>query len=187
MKKILFALGSVVLLSVASAQMNMGSASMSALTKLSGKNFDIAWMSQMIAHHRGAVTMARGVLKTGKNADVKAAANSIITNQSKEIKQLEGWLKGWYNAKPDAKQMALMDADIKPMMETSSGGMDGMSLADADKNFLNAMIPHHGSAIDMSQLALKKAAKPELKVFAQKVIKDQSAEIKQYKAWLAKL
>jgi uncharacterized protein (DUF305 family) len=62
-----------------------------------------------------------------------------------------------------------------------------MRMGDADKNFLEAMIPHHQSAIDMSQLALQKALKPELKTFAQNVIKDQSAEIKQYRAWLSKM
>ncbi|NJK43099.1 MAG: DUF305 domain-containing protein [Pleurocapsa sp. SU_196_0] len=189
MKKILFTLGSSLLLSVAGAQMNhdMGSTSMKALEAASGKTFDVYWMSQMIEHHRGAVTMAQGVLKNGKNKDVKAAAMSIVKNQSNEIKQLEGWLKAWYDAKPDAKQMALMKADMKPMMDGASGGMAGMSMGDADKNFLEAMIPHHQSAIDMSQLALKKALKPELKTFARKVIKDQSAEIKQYKAWLSKM
>jgi uncharacterized protein (DUF305 family) len=161
--------------------------SMSALQTATGKTFDIYWMSQMIAHHGGAVTMAQTELKDGKNAEVKKAAQSIITNQNREIAQMTAWLKSWYGAKPDAKQIALMNADLEPMMKQSRGGMGGMSMGSADKNFLEAMIPHHQSAVDMSQLALKKALRPELKVFAQGVIKNQSAEIKQYKTWLEKL
>ena len=156
--------------------------SMSALQTATGKTFDIYWMSQMIAHHGGAVEMAQTELKDGKNAEIKKAAQSIITNQNREIAQMTAWLRTWYGAKPDAKQIALMKADLEPMMKQSSGGMAGMGSADRD--FLEAMIPHHASAVDMSQLALKKALRPELKVFARQVIKDQSAEIKQYQAWL---
>jgi uncharacterized protein (DUF305 family) len=189
MKKYLLLIGSALVVSTASAQMSgMGNMrmdrSMAALNSASGKTFDIYWMSQMIEHHKGAVDMARAALKDGKDARVKKAAQSIVSTQGTEIRQLETWLQRWYGVKPDAKQMALMRADMEPMMNMSTGGMAGMVHGDPDKNFLEAMIPHHQSAVDMSKLALKKAAKPELKVFAQKVINDQTAEIKQFQAWL---
>jgi uncharacterized protein (DUF305 family) len=188
LKKLLI-LTSSLALSVASAQMShdMNSTSMQVLQASSGKTFDINWMSQMIEHHRGAVTMARDALNNAKDKRVLKAATSIVRNQNAEIKQLETWLERWYSAKPDAKQMALMRAEMADMMSHASGGMPGMSMGDADKNFLEAMIPHHQSAVDMSKLALTKAQKPELKVFAQKVIRDQTAEINQYRAWLKTL
>jgi uncharacterized protein (DUF305 family) len=169
----------------ARAQMDhsMGSAFMKVLENASGKTFDISWMSQMIEHHKGALEMANSVLKDGKDARVKKAAQNIVSAQSKEIKALTGWLKSWYNATPDPKQMALMRADMKPMLEGAMGGMEGMG-GDADKRFLEGMIPHHQSAVEMGQLALKKAVRPELKTFAQNVIEAQSKEIKQYQAWL---
>jgi uncharacterized protein (DUF305 family) len=169
----------------ANAQMDhsMGSKSMKALENASGKTFDISWMSQMIEHHKGALEMANGVLKDGKDARVKKAAQNIISDQSKEIKQLTGWLKSWYKTTPDPKQMALMRADMKPMIKGAKGGVEGMG-SDADKRFLEGMIPHHQSAVEMGQLALKKALRPELKTFAQNVIDAQTKEIKQYQAWL---
>ena len=164
---------------------SMGSKSMQALGKLEGKSFDIAWMSQMIEHHQGAVEMSKSVLKNGKKDFVKKAAQAIVDAQSREIKQLTGWLKTWYNAAPDKTQMALMRQDMKPMIEGAMGTMPGMSMsADPDKSFLEGMIPHHQSAVDMAQLALKKAARSELKTFARQVIADQTKEIAQYKAWL---
>jgi uncharacterized protein (DUF305 family) len=164
----------------ANAQMNMGGTSMTALQNASGRTFDIAWMSQMIEHHKGALEMAKAELKDGKDARVKKAALNIVSDQSREIKQMTDWLKSWYNTKPDAKQTALMRADLKPMLE---GGMAGMG-ADSDKSFLERMIPHHQSAVEMGKMALKKALRPELKTFAQKVINVQTKEIKQYQAWL---
>jgi uncharacterized protein (DUF305 family) len=83
-----------------------------------------------------------------------------------------------------AKQMGLMKQDMEPMMLASQGGMAGMVMGNPDKNFLEGMIPHHQGAVDMGKLAMKKALKPELKTFAQNVIKVQTAEIKQYQTWL---
>jgi uncharacterized protein (DUF305 family) len=174
------AFGSIVL-----AQMNhdMGSASMMALEKVSGKTFDIYWMSQMVEHHNGAVEMSRNVIRDGKDARVRQAAQAIIKVQSTEIKQLQGWLKTWYNTAPNKTQTGLMRADMKPMIEGATLQMAGMS-KDADKRFLEAMIPHHQSAVDMGKLALKKALRPELKKFAQGVIDVQTREIAQYRTWL---
>ena len=185
-------LAPIALVSSVSAQMNMGSSSMNmgmksmaALEKLSGKKFDIAWMSQMIAHHKGALEMAQQCVKSCNEPDVKKAAQTIIGAQTKEIKLMTGWLKTWYGATPDKTQMAMMNADMKGMMNSSMGGM-GMQMP-TDRSFLEGMIPHHQGAVDMAKLALTKAAKPELKKFAQQVINDQSKEINQFRVWLKKL
>ncbi len=200
MKKLFLTLGIIGTLGTAAltvpviAQMNMGDMNMGAmgdssskaLAKLNGKSYDIAWMSQMIEHHRGAVEMSKMCIKTCVDKDVKAAAQKIINAQDKEIKQMNMWLKSWYNAKPDPKQMALMKADMKPMMDTSTAGMTpmaGMTHA-TDRSFLTGMIPHHEHAVAMGKDATKRALRPELKKFGQNVVNDQSKEIKQFKNWL---
>lgn len=179
------------LMPVGTAQMKTGDSSvgmmksMQSLEKRSGKSFDIAFMSQMIAHHEGAVEMAKSVLENGKKDFVKKAAQQVIADQTKEVKQLTGWLKSWYRAAPDAKQMALVREDMQPMMTAAMGDMPGMNMSpDPDKSFLESMVPHHQGAIDMSKLALKKASRAELKTFARGVITAQTKEIAQYKAWL---
>jgi len=69
-----------------------------------------------------------------------------------------------------------MDKMHKDMMVKSSGNID--------IDFLKGMIPHHQGAIDMSEELIKKTKDPELKAFAQKIIKDQKAEIKQMQEML---
>jgi uncharacterized protein (DUF305 family) len=49
--------------------------------------------------------------------------------------------------------------------------------AQVERDFLMGMVPHHRGAIRMSELALQKATKPELREFAQKVIDEQNVEI----------
>ncbi len=55
----------------------------------------------------------------------------------------------------------------------------------ADIMFLQMMIPHHQQAIDISNLAMKSSQDAELIELAKIIARDQAAEIKQMKAWLA--
>jgi len=57
---------------------------------------------------------------------------------------------------------------------------------DADKDFVAGMIPHHQGAIDMAQVELKYGKDPDMKKMAEAVIRDQTREIEEMKAWQAK-
>lgn len=70
----------------------MSTADMSALTAASGTAFDKAFLTMMIAHHTGALTMAKTELASGSDADAKALAQSIIDGQSKEITEMKAIL-----------------------------------------------------------------------------------------------
>lgn len=58
-----------------------------------------------------------------------------------------------------------------------------MSTESIDAHFIEQMIPHHEDAITMSELALQKAQKAEVKELAQNIITSQSKEIEQMKRW----
>lgn len=54
---------------------------------------DVDFVKGMIAHHRGAVDMARIVLEHGKDPEIKKLANDIIKAQESEISMMQDWLK----------------------------------------------------------------------------------------------
>lgn len=54
---------------------------------------DVAFVQAMIPHHQGAIDMARAVVQFGKDDEVKAWANEIITAQESEIAKMQEWLK----------------------------------------------------------------------------------------------
>lgn len=62
---------------------------MNTLGQLKGAEFDKAWAKGMIAHHEGAIAMANDVLANGKNSDILALANAVVSGQTKEIETLK--------------------------------------------------------------------------------------------------
>ena len=67
----------------------MSAEDMTALASASGAEFDRMWLEMMIAHHRGAVEMARTEIAEGRNPDAVALAGEIADSQAAEIEEME--------------------------------------------------------------------------------------------------
>jgi uncharacterized protein (DUF305 family) len=67
----------------------MSAQQMTQLGQASGPAFDKLWVQMMIAHHQGALAMARIELSAGGDAASKALAQSISDSQSKEIATMQ--------------------------------------------------------------------------------------------------
>lgn len=55
-------------------------------------NADADFVRGMIAHHQGAIDMAKVELEYGKDAGLRALAEGIISAQEAEIKTMKDWL-----------------------------------------------------------------------------------------------
>jgi uncharacterized protein (DUF305 family) len=58
------------------------------LPTLSGEPFDKLWINSMISHHQGAIDMAETEIVEGKSPAAKKMAGIIVTEQQREISQL---------------------------------------------------------------------------------------------------
>lgn len=78
---------------------SMSSMSMDAMTddlkNITGDEFDKAFISSMIAHHEGAVEMAKLSAKNAKHEEIKSLSNDIISAQEKEITEMKQWQMDW--------------------------------------------------------------------------------------------
>ena len=54
----------------------------------------------------------------------------------------------------------------------------------ADVDFAKSMIKHHEGGIEMAKILLKHGKDPEMRKKAEKLIKDQDQENKEFQAWL---
>jgi uncharacterized protein (DUF305 family) len=65
------------------------------LKSKTGDEFDEEFISQMIAHHEGAVEMAKLADQQAKHTEIKELSKAIIAAQEKEISDMEHWQNMW--------------------------------------------------------------------------------------------
>lgn len=70
----------------------MSDAEMGELEQATGAEFDRQWLTMMIEHHEGAITMAENVLMQTQNPDVEKLATAIVEGQRREIDTMKGLL-----------------------------------------------------------------------------------------------
>lgn len=70
----------------------MTAADLDKLTAEQGAEASKLFLTQMIAHHEGAVEMAKSEVSGGKNADAVSLAKSIVASQETEIKDMKALL-----------------------------------------------------------------------------------------------
>lgn len=143
--------------------------------------YDLQFLDTMMAHHQGAVEMAKMIDSRTQNAELKTFGAQIIADQSKEIAQMKAWRAKWFAGKPSAMNMEMpgMADSMKMDMAKLSAAKDG----DFDLAFVQMMIPHHDGAVEMSKEALAKAQHPEIKTLSNQIIKVQQEEIKMMQNW----
>lgn len=89
-----FILGGLLVSIVAVVNMQPAQSSMS-LDGKTGDEFDKAFVVTMIAHHQGAIDMAKLAEKNAKHTEIKELSRVIITTQQEEVDQLKLWQSEW--------------------------------------------------------------------------------------------
>ncbi len=152
-------------------------------TATAAMSFDQMFIAAMIPHHGSATDMAKVARTNAEHPEIKQLANQIISAQQDEIGRMRAWYKEWYGT----NQVPEMDHEMMgSMMPGMDMGMEAQDLSGAkpfDKAFIDAMIPHHESAIAMSRHALKQAKRPEIRQLAREIVSSQQKEIDQMKRW----
>ena len=79
------------------------------LKNRTGDDFDANFISMMIAHHQGAIDMAKLAEKNAKHQEIKDLSKDVINAQTKEIKNMEQWQQQWgYNESSSSNSMHTM-------------------------------------------------------------------------------
>jgi uncharacterized protein (DUF305 family) len=155
-------------------------------------NYDLRFIDSMIPHHQGALVMAQEVLQKSKRPELIKLAKNIITEQKKEIAQMQQWRKQWYPKASATPMMwhTAMNGEMAMTTEYKQSMMMNMSLGKADagfdRRFLDAMITHHQGAVTMGKDSLQKSKRPQMQKLAQNIIKSQQSEIDLMTQWREK-
>lgn len=93
------------------------------------------------------------------------------------------WAGGDHSSAMDDSGSAMMDGSNDSTMGHGSDSATTSSSMMGEQAFLEQMVPHHESAIEMATLALENAQRPQVRRLAKDIISSQEKEIAEMKAW----
>ena len=161
--------------------MGMGSSGMAKqMVMKNGKYSDERFIDAMVPHHQGAIAMARVALKHAEHEEIIVLSRNIVSTQQAEIEELKAIKKEEFGTSNVPMEMSPQQMRSMGMM------MNPQSLADEkpfDEAFIDAMIPHHQSAIEMAKVANQESENPRIKELAGNIVSAQNREIEQMKQW----
>lgn len=160
--------------------MDHGTSGAGAMLMQDGRYSDERFIDSMVPHHKGAVDMARVALREAEHDEIRQLAENIVSTQRAEIKELkaikkEEFGKAGVPMNMGAKEMEMMGMTMEPRELAKQDPFD--------KAFIDNMVPHHQSAIDMANIARKESDNPRIKELAANIVSAQEKEIEQMKAW----
>jgi uncharacterized protein (DUF305 family) len=162
--------------------MDMGSRGMmdpSEMVMENGEYSDERFIDAMVPHHQEAIDMAEVALQNAEHPELLQLAENIISTQQAEIEELRSIKEQEFGTSEVPTQMSPEEIEMMGME-------DPTELANRrpfDEAFINAMIPHHQSAIEMAQVAYAQSDNPRIRELASNIVEDQEAEIEQLRAW----
>ena len=165
------------------SNMNMGSEGMMNASEMlmeNGEYSDERFIDAMVPHHQGAISMAQVALENAEHLELLQLAENVISTQQAEIEELRAIKEQEFGTSEVPMQMSPEEMEMMGME-------DPAELANQrpfDEAFINSMIPHHQSAIDMAQVALDESDNPAIRDLAGRIVEDQTREIEQMRGWL---
>jgi uncharacterized protein (DUF305 family) len=144
-----------------------------------GRYSDERFIDAMVPHHEGAVDMAEGALKNAEHEKIRRLAEDIVSAQEAEIAELKAIKQQEFSTSEAPMEMGAEEMDAMGMTEP-----DELANEDPfDKAFIDAMIPHHRSAISMAQVVLEESENPKIREIARNIVGAQKREIAQMQQW----
>ncbi len=98
------------------------------LEGLSPAEAERTFLEDMIMHHMMAVHNARQLLIQGlaEHEEVAVLAREIVTEQTREIQEMQAWLRDWYGVTAMGMMPGMMKSEMSDMMGPTMPGMLGM-------------------------------------------------------------
>jgi uncharacterized protein (DUF305 family) len=148
--------------------------------KVDGNATDAAFVTDMTAHHQGAIEMAQVAQKQAEHPQIQTLADDIVKAQKSEISVMS-------RIGEDMHAMGMHQGGHMGMSQSEMGMDMNMSMLrhakPFDKAFIDMMIPHHRGALAMAERLLKKGEQSALRNMARDIIGAQSKEIAAMRQW----
>ena len=154
---------------------------------------EVGFARDMALHHSQAVNLAQLLYDRGDNPALHSIALDIMLTQQDQIGQMGGWLDIWGVPKVGITlPMIWMDMGTEGLMpgmatDDQIETLRASSGVDADRLFIQLMIPHHEGGIHMAEAILERTYIVAVETLAQSILRSQQIEIDEMTLLLAQI
>ena len=134
------------------------------------------FLEEMVPHHESALQMAQMALAKGNSPEVRGLADEILATQQVEIALMRAMYRDAFGEELDPSAGG-------PHASVDMSELEATSGAEFDRVFLRMMIPHHASAITMSESVTMGEPREEVETLANEIIAAQSKDIGEMQEW----
>ncbi|WP_298591395.1 DUF305 domain-containing protein [uncultured Kocuria sp.] len=161
----------------------------------SERSSEAGFARDMQAHHLQAVEMSMMIRDRTQDPEIRQLAYDVARTQQHQAGQMYGWLSVW--GLPQASPQPAMawmegsaghstshattqDAPAMPGMATSAEieALEEAEGLEAERLYLELMIPHHKAGVTMAEAALAETDYPAVRSLAQSIVASQQSEIR---------
>ena len=156
---------------------------------------DVGFARDMAVHHQQAVLMSELLRERGSDVELKAIAVDMVLTQTNQVGQMQGWLALWGERfavdEPPMRWMGgshahhAADAPMTGMAtQEQLNSLEAASGVEAERIYLELMIPHHQGGVEMAQHAVDHASVAAVRDLAQSMLQSQTTELETLQKFL---
>lgn len=142
---------------------------------------DLEFAEFFVAHHEMAIHMAEEQIDRGENAQVRAMAQAVVEDQTREVDLLRQALAELGGGDDPSRQPE------DPHVQADMGAMSMLPGAALDEMFLLDMIPHHAAGLPVAHRAQSTLQREDLRRLANDIADAQAREVGEMHAMLEEL
>jgi uncharacterized protein (DUF305 family) len=145
------------------------------LSKLSGKDFDVAYARELIPVHEEAIEIAYAATLNANHPELLQWNQRMIDRKGDQTRKMLALLQEM-GTTPTKRNASVVTDRVKKIR-----GLGGEAL---EKAYMPMMIDHFGQSVAISRLAMTKASNQSLKDVAGAVVRIETQETEMLRAWL---
>jgi len=148
-----------------------------ALSKLNGKDFDVAFMRALIPVHEEAIEIAMAATLNANHTELLQWNQVVIDRKSAQVRSMLAWLQE-VKASPAGRGAGVVTAGVKKMRSLQGDALE--------REYLPMMSKHLDKSAALAALAAQKASRSDIKGLAAMVVKVERQESAMLRGWQKK-
>jgi len=148
-----------------------------ALSKLNGKDFDVAFMRALIPVHEEAIEIAMAATLNANHTELLQWNQVVIDRKSAQVRTMLAWLQE-AKASPAGRSAGVVTAGVKKMRSLQGDALE--------REYLPMMSKHLERSAALAALAAQKSSRSDVKGLAAMVVKVERQESAMLRDWQKK-